>query len=125
LAAELKEFQKITRRLPFAEDLGRYNVLSSGISEDDMPYLGIIGGDDVSGRPESFLAKLKEFLPKYEIFVNSELTFAEHYSVVPYCPVTDAFAAMWRSRDRILEFKEFEIPREAPFVPLLPSKKKS
>lgn len=123
LAAELKEFQKITRRLAFAEDLGRYNVRKSGLSEDDMPYLDVFGGGDVSGRPESFLAQLKAFLPKYTTYVNRERTFEEHFQVVPYCPVTGAFAAMWQSRDRILEFKEFDTPREAPFVPLLPSKK--
>lgn len=123
LAAEIREFQMITRKLPFAETLGRYNILTSGLSDDDLPYMEVLGGGDVTGRSESYLAKLKKVADKYSIYLGRERIFAEHYAVVPYCPVTDAFASMWRSRDRILEFKEFDTPRDAPFVPLLPGKK--
>ncbi|MEH2469212.1 hypothetical protein V1281_001534 [Nitrobacteraceae bacterium AZCC 2161] len=122
LTAELKEFQTITRKLPFAEAWGYLNIAVSGLSEDDLPYLEVFGGGDVSDKTAPFLTKLKEILPKYNIYLNRELAFAKHFAVVPYCTVPDAFASMWRSRDRILEFKEFETPREAPFVPLLPGK---
>jgi hypothetical protein len=122
LAAEIKEFQLITRRLRFAEALGVSNVLASGLSEDDVQYLEVFGGGDVTGKPESFLTQLKVVVPRYNIYLNRELIFANHFAVVPYCTVANAFSSMWQSRERILEFKEFPTPREAPFVPLLPGK---
>src|SRR4051794_18324188 len=90
LAAELKEFQTITRKLPFAEALGQSHILASGLSEDDIPYLDVFGGADVTGRPEAFLTKLKQILTKYNIYLSRQRIFADHFAVVPYCPVTEA-----------------------------------
>lgn len=123
LLADLKDNQTITRKLPFAEEMGRMQLEAAQITEDDLPYIEVLGGRTVDDLPESFLPKLKAVTPKLATWVSGELSFVGNWSIVPYCTVSDAVASLWQSRERILEFKLFIPPREAPFVALPPGQK--
>jgi hypothetical protein len=123
LVVEMKEFQTITRKLPFAEELGRSNIAAAGITEDDVQYIEVLNTGSVDGKPESFFSGIKSALPRLSTYLNGELSFASNWSIVPYCTIGDAVASMWQSRDRILEFKEFVPKREAPFIALPQGKK--
>jgi hypothetical protein len=104
-------------------DLGRFSIGTSGLTEDDVPYIEALNSGSVDGRPDSFFAGIKSTLPKLSNYVSGELSFASNWSIVPYCTVGDAVSSMWQARDRILEFKEFIPKREAPFIALPPGKK--
>jgi hypothetical protein len=124
LVAEMKQFQTIIRKLPFAEELGHASIGAAQLTEDDVPYIEILNGGNVEGRSESFFAAIKAALPRLSIYVSNELSFAGNWAIVPYCTVGDAVVSMWKARDRILEFRNFVSPREAPFIALPPGKKK-
>jgi hypothetical protein len=124
LVVEMKEFQTITRKLPFAEELGRSSIDAAGLTEDDVQYIEVLNIGNVDGKPDSFFTGIKSALPRLSSYLNGELSFASNWSVVPYCTIGDAVASMWQSRDRILELKEFIPKREAPFIALPQGKTK-
>lgn len=83
LVAEMKQFQTITRKLPFAEDLGRSSIEASYLTEDDVPYIEILNGGSVDGRPDNFFAAIKAALPRLSTYVSTELSFAGNWAIVP------------------------------------------
>lgn len=123
LVTEMKEFQTITRKLPFAEELGQSSIAAAGLTSDDVQYIEVINGGTVDGKPDSFFAGIKSALPRLSTYVSGELSFAGNWSIVPYCTVGDAISSMWSARERTLEFKQFIPSREAPFIELPQGKK--